>query len=136
MWSGQSGPRARQPVPALAPSALAGCALFGGRNYFGPVLMARLAANSQHLVTPPARQAKHDPEVARSKKWACSVMRCLIDTVFSQLVDRYQFRRVWAEDLVNLTNLVYRKVLAHTLALILNMEQDNRPLQFEQLLQA
>ena len=128
MWSGQSGPRARQPVPALAPSALAGCALFGGRNYFGPVLTARLTADAQHLVAPPTPHTKSDPAATRGKKWACSVMRCLIDTVFSQLVDRYQFRRVRAQDLVNLTNRVYRKVLAHTLALLLNMEPGNRPL--------
>jgi hypothetical protein len=122
-------------LPPLADTAPAGCAILGDRNYYGLDLTARLAADGQRLVTPPARQAKHDPEAARGKKWAYSDMRYLIDTVFGQLTDRFQIKHVWARDLWHLTSRVYRKVLAHTLALILNMEQGNRPLQFDTLLQ-
>lgn len=82
-----------------------------------------------------ARQAKHDPETARGKKWVYSDMRYLIDTVFGQLTDRFQVKHVRAQDLWHLTSRVYRKVLAHTLTLLLNMERGNRPLQFEKLLQ-
>lgn len=123
-------------LPPLTDTAPANCAVLGDRNYCGPGLGARLAADGQRLVTPPVRQAKHDPEPARGKKWAYSDMRYLIDTVFGQLTDRFQIKRVRARDLWHLTGRVYRKVLAHTLALLLNMEQGNRPLQFEQLVQA
>lgn len=51
------------------------------------------------------------------------------------MIDRFQVKRVRARDLWHLTGRVYRKVLAHTLALLLNMEQGNRPLQFARLLQ-
>ena len=91
-------------------------------------------------MTPPARQARRDPEGAKGreqgKKWAYSETRYLIDTVFGQMTERFQIKRVRARDLWHLTGRIYRKVLAHTLALLLNMEQGNRPLQFEQLLQA
>ena len=120
----------------LADSAPAGCAVLGDRNYCSPELKARLAADGQCLLTPAARHAKRDPEVARGKKWVYSDMRYLIDTVFGQLTDRFQIKHVWARDLWHLTSRVYRKVLAHTLALIFNMEQGNRPLQFDALLQA
>ncbi len=124
----------------LAHSAAAGCALLGDRNYCGPALAARLAADGQRLVTPPARHASRAPEAARGKKWVYSDMRYLIGTVFGQLTDRLQIKRVRAQDLWHLTSRVYRKVLAHTLALLLNMkqgmEQGNRPLQFERLTQA
>lgn len=127
-------------LPPLASRAPAGCAVLGDRNYGGPALAARLAADGQRLVTPPARHATGGPEATRGrgqgKKWAYSDTRYLIDTVFGQMTDRFQVKRVRARDLWHLTGRVYRKVLAHTLALLLNMEQGNRPLQFEQLLQA
>lgn len=120
----------------LAHTAPAGCALFGDRNYCSPELKARLAADNQRLLTPPARQAKHDPEAVRGKKWIFSDLRYRIDTVFGQMTDRFGIKCVRARDLWHLTSRVYRKVLAHTLALIINMDQGNSPLQFDALLQA
>lgn len=121
-------------LPPLARSAPAGCALLGDRNYCSRKLKEQLAADGQRLVTPAARQAKHDATPA--KKWAYSDVRYRIDTVFGQPTDRLQIKHVRARDLWHLTGRIYRKVLAHTLALILNMEQGNPPLQFERLLKA
>ena len=120
----------------LADRAPAHCTILGDRNYCGQEQSARLAADGQRLVTPPARQARHDPEAVRGKKWVYSDTRYLIETVFSQMTERFHIKRVWARDVWHLTSRIYRKVLAHTLALILNMEQGNRPLQFDYLLQA
>ena len=120
----------------LAHSAPADCAILGDRNYCVPRLKERLAADGQHLLTPPARQAKRDPEAARGSKWAYSDVRYRIDTVFSQLTDRFRVKCVRARDLWHLSSRLYRKVLTHTLALILNMQQGNPPLQFDLLLQA
>jgi hypothetical protein len=47
-----------------------------------------------------------------------------------------RLKRVWARDLWHLTGRVYRKVLAHTLALIVNAGRGNPPLQFDKLVQA
>lgn len=129
----QSEPSVLAPLVNRAP---AGCMSLGDRNYCSTVSAARLAADGQRLVTPPAHQARHDPEAVRGKKWAYSDTRYLIETVFSQMTERFHVKRVWARDLWHLTSRIYRKVLAHTLAVILNMEQGNRPLQFDHLLQA
>jgi hypothetical protein len=123
-------------LPRLAASAPAGCAVLGDRNYCVPRLRARLAADGQTLLTPPARRAKDDPEVAKGGKWPYSDTRYRIDCVFGQLTDRFGIKRVWARDLWHLMGRLFRKVLAHTLALILNMGLGNTPLQFDRLLQA
>ena len=120
----------------LAASAPAGGAVLGDRNYCVPALKARLAADGLALLTPPARQARNDPAPAQRKTWAYSDTRYLIDTVFGQLTDRFQIKQVRARDLWHLTGRVFRKVLTHTLALILNAGRDNPPLQFDLLLQA
>lgn len=136
----QSEPSLLLPLVRTAP---AGCAVPGDRNYSGNYggrdQAARLAADGLRLVTPPARQARRDPEAARgegrSKRWAYSDTRYLIEAAFGQMTDRFGIKRVRARDLWHLTGRIYRKVLAHKLALILNIEQGNRPLQFERLLQ-
>jgi IS5 family transposase len=122
-------------LPNLVASAPAGCAVLGDRNYCVPRLKERLAADGQRLLTPPARQSRHDPQTVGGGKWAYSDMRYRIDCVFGQLTDRFHIKRVWTRDLWHLTGRIYRKVLAHTLALILNMGQGNTPLQFDRLVQ-
>jgi hypothetical protein len=128
-------------LPSLAQSAPFGCAILGDRNYCVARLKEHLAANGQHLMTPPARQAKNnlervknDPKATKGAKWAYSDVRYRIDTVFGQLTDRFHIKRVRAKDLWHLASRLYRKVLTHTLALILNMQQGNPPLQFDLLL--
>jgi hypothetical protein len=122
-------------VLPLVGSAPMDCAILGDRNYHTPVLKDQLAADRQYLLTPPARQAKNDPTEAKGKKWRYSDTRYLIETVFGQLTDRFQIKCVRARDLWHLTSRIYRKVLAHTLTIIINAGQGNAPLQFEQLVQ-
>ena len=61
------------------------------------------------------------PARVPGQKWALSDTRYRIDTVFGQLTDRFHVKRVWARDLWHLMGRLFRKVLAHTLALILNI---------------
>ncbi len=63
-----------------------------------------------------------------------SRLRYRIDTVFSQLVERYSVKRVWARDLWHLRSRLLRKVLSHTLAFLLNYRVGNQPLQLAKLL--
>src|SRR5690348_13542759 len=49
-------------------------------------------------------------------------------SVFGHLVDRCNFKRVWARDLWHLSNRLLRKVLMHTLAVLLNIDLGNPPL--------
>jgi hypothetical protein len=62
-----------------------------------------------------------------------SHVRYRIDTVFGQLVERYHAKRLWARDGWHLGSRLLRKVLSHTLAVLLN-QPSPEPLQLASLL--
>jgi hypothetical protein len=104
--------------------------LVGDRNYRSPALTAEWHAQGVELLAP-YRTAKHDLH----PRWSAvlSRVRYRLDTVFGQLVDRCAVKRVWARDLWHLSNRLLRKVLAHTLAILFNVELGNPPLHLAQL---
>jgi hypothetical protein len=104
--------------------------LIGDRNYWSPILFEELARKGVKLIAPYRRRSK-DPNPAWSK--SINHVRHLIETVFSQLTGRYNVKKVWARDIWHLLSRLYRKVLSHTLAFMLNLELDNPPLRFERL---
>ena len=57
-----------------------------------------------------------------------------IETVFSQLVERYRSKRVWARDLWHLAGRWLRCVLSHTIAVLFCQHAGLPPLQFDKLL--
>ena len=76
----------------------------------------------------PFKSKKKDPWPRRS--YQISQPRYCIETVFSQLVDRFQVRRLQVKNIRHLHARLLRKALSHTLAFALNQEQGNPPLQF------
>jgi hypothetical protein len=104
--------------------------LVGDRNYWAPQVAAEWRQHGVELLAP-YRTAKRDPY----PRWSArlSRVRYRIDTVFGQLVDRCSVKRVWARDLWHLSNRLLRKVLMHTLAVLLNVELGNSPLQLAQV---
>jgi hypothetical protein len=115
-------------VPALAEQTQG--TLVGDRNYWSPATTAEWQALGVELLAP-YRSAKRDPR----PRWSAllSRVRYRIDTVFGQLVDRCAVKRVWARDLWHLGSRLLRKVLMHTLAILLNTEHGNPPLQLAQV---
>ena len=105
--------------------------LLGDRNYWSPPLAEELRRQGLTLLVP-FKSKKADPWPQRS--YQLSRPRYLIETVFSQLVERFQVRRVQVKDLWHLYARLLRKALSHTLAFALNQEQGNPPLQFAKLL--
>jgi len=101
------------------------------RNYWSPPLREQLAGRGVELAAP-YRTKKHDPNPQRSAY--LSRLRYRIDTVFSQLTERYSMKRVWARDLWHLSGRLLRKVLSHTVAFLLNHQMGNTPLQLSKLL--
>jgi hypothetical protein len=75
---------------------------------------------------------KRDPNPKRSA--FLSRFRYRIDTVYSQLTERYSVKRVWARDLWHLTSRLLRNVLSHAVAFLLNHQLGNQPLQLSKLL--
>ena len=64
------------------------------------------------LVLAPYSSKKRDPTPKKSA--FLSRLRYRIDTVFSQLTERYCVKKVWARDLWHLASRVLRKVLSLT----------------------
>jgi hypothetical protein len=117
-------------VPELVKFA-SGIVVVGDRNYHSPKTTEDLASMSVGLLAPYSSK-KRDPNPKRSA--FLSRFRYRIDTVFSQLTERYSIKRVWARDLWHLASRLLRKVLSHTIAFLLNHQLGNRPLQFSELL--
>lgn len=65
-------------------------------------------------------------------KWLKSTRR-LVETVIGQLTDRFHIEKVRAGKVWYLTNRIARKVLAHTVCMLINKQNGNPPLQFELL---
>jgi hypothetical protein len=104
--------------------------VIGDRNYWSPRLRESLFQEGIELQAP-FRSAKRDPWPHFSG--VLSRIRYLIDTVFSQLTERYQIKKVWAQDTWHLISRLLRKIYSHTLMLILNQKSGNPPLQFARL---
>lgn len=59
-----------------------------------------------------------------------------IETVIGQLTDRFHIQKVRAKDLWHLTHRIIRKILSHTISVILNTRLGNPPLKLEILIQS
>jgi hypothetical protein len=116
-------------VPELAESTSGW--LVGDRNYHSPRAREQLALMGIELLAPYSSK-KREPNPKRSA--FLSRLRYRIDTVFSQLTERYCVKRVWARDMWHLMSRLLRKVLSHTLAFLLNHQLGNQPLQLSKLL--
>ena len=101
------------------------------RNYWSPALHAQLAGRGVEMLVP-FKKASRDPEPERSH--AISSIRYRIETVFSQLCERFHIKRVWARDMWHLGSRLLRKVLAHTIGIILNRAVGHEPLRLAELL--
>jgi Transposase DDE domain len=108
-------------VPDLAEHTLG--LLLGDRNYDAPRIAAELASQGVQLLAPP-RHKRRDPHPRRNL--VLSHVRYRIDTVFGQLAERFHAKRIWARDRWHLWSRLLRKVLSHTLAVLLNQASPNR----------
>jgi hypothetical protein len=96
----------------------------GDRNYWSPQVKEELQQKLVQLEAP-FRKASHDPQPQRSL--LISRFRYRIDTVFGQLSQQFQIKKVWARDHWHLGSRLLRKILSHTLSVFFNQSQD-RPL--------
>lgn len=80
----------------------------------------------------PTRSNMKDDRGKDANKWLTSTRR-LVETVIGQLVEQFNIAKVKARDTWHLTNRVIRKVLAHTVGVFINKQENQPPLQFETL---
>ena len=104
--------------------------VIGDRNYWNPALTADLARADLVLLAP-FRKRSRDPTPAASRR--LNRVRRQIETTASLLAERYHFKRLWARDLWHLTSRILRKLLSHTMAVLLNGAHTH-PLQLARLL--
>jgi hypothetical protein len=103
----------------------------GDRHFWHPQLQQEIRAQGVILLAPyrlassPQSKATESPVLGR--------VRYRIDTVFGQLTDRCQLKRVWARDLWHLRNRLLRMVLMHTLGLWFNQQNAAPLLQLERV---
>ena len=81
-------------------------------------------------VVTPVRQnmtspAQPLPFIRQTKYW-----RKLVETVGSQLTERFQIAKIKVKDFWHYQHRLFRKVLSHTVAVFLNLQRGNKPLQF------
>jgi hypothetical protein len=103
----------------------------GDRNDRSPRPADDLAAGGVALLAP-YRSAQNDPVPAR--RAALSRIRYRAETTCGQLVERDDAKRVRARDLRRLGSRLLRKVLGHTVAVLLTVQTGNEPLQLARLL--
>lgn len=95
-----------------------------------PKLTERLEAEGVHLLAPYKSKKKKEKPWPR---WLVQKRR-RIETVFSQLVERYRAKKVWAKDRWHLTSRFLRKVVSHTMAVYFCQRLGLSPLRFAELL--
>lgn len=101
--------------------------VLGDRNYWSPTTTQVLTEQNLCLLAPykSSKREKH------SWPWWLVQTRRRIETVFSQLVGRFQAKTVLARDLWHLCSRCLRKILAHTFAVFLAQREGlHSPLQF------
>lgn len=102
----------------------------GDRNYWSPHLKEQGLQQGLVWLTP-YKSAKREKKPW--PKWL-SHKRYLIDTVFSQLTERFNAKRVWARDAWHFFSRWLRKILSHTVAVFFCQQLGLPPLRFAELL--
>jgi Transposase DDE domain len=100
------------------------------RNYGSPRLAEDLAAKGLWLLAPPRGKARTH---RRPPAWLVGKRR-RIETVIGQLVERYHLKRVWARDAWHLWSRWLRKLLSHTMAVLVCQRTGRAPLRFAHML--
>jgi hypothetical protein len=116
-------------VAAQLLAGLVGWAL-GDKGYWSPDLRAELAPGGLDLVAPPRGKS------AGARRWPAWLVqaRRRIETVLSQLTERFHAKRTRARDEWHLMARWLRKLASHTLAVLLCQRAGLDPLAFAQLL--
>ena len=115
-------------VAPLLLEATHGFAL-GDRGYWSPRLRGELLRHGVSLIAP-FQTAKH--EKTPWPHWLIQKRR-RIETVLAQLVERYSSKRTWARDLWHLSSRWLRKILSHTVAVLLCQQHGLGSLSFQKL---
>jgi hypothetical protein len=105
------------------------------KGFIDAVRQALLAERQGVIVITPPRQGRstrHSPQLLR----ACKRLRKRIETVGAQLTERFASARIRVRDRWHSQHRLIRKVLAHTVAVFLNLQLGRPPLDLNDLVTA
>jgi hypothetical protein len=85
------------------------------------------------LVTPQRSNSKSPSPHPKALRRTCAYWRKRVETVGSQLVEHFALTRIRVHDLWHFQHRLIRKVLAHTVAVFLNLKLGRPPLHLEDL---
>ena len=106
----------------------------GDKGYRSKPLAQQLWQAQQLVLHTPVRRNEKTPQLAPPALHHRLVgMRRLIETVNGQLEQQFQIKDVWARDLWHLTVRIVRKLLAHALCVLLNIQLGRDPLKLKGL---
>jgi hypothetical protein len=106
--------------------------VMGDTNYWSPDLQARLERQGTYLITPRKTSVKRERHPW--PRWLIHARR-RIETVLSQLTERFHVKQVRAQDAWHLCSRWLRKVLSHTIGVFLAQQAElDSPLQLAELL--
>lgn len=108
-----------------------GTFVVGDTNYWSPLLREALEGYGVRLIAP-QKTSKKRPRHPWPR-WLTNLRR-RIETVISQLVERYGAKRVRARDVWHLSSRLFRKILGHTMCVHLCQQAGLPPLRFSELL--
>jgi hypothetical protein len=119
----------------VAPPLLAGLTgwALGDKGYRSPALCAELAPAGLALIAP--RRGRGSSEASRWPAWLVQTRR-RIETVLSRLTERFHVKWTRARDEWHLMARWLRKLVSHTLAVLLCQRAGLAPLACAQLLQS
>jgi Transposase DDE domain len=104
--------------------------VLGDRNYWSPELKEKSLKQGLIWLTP-YKSAKRE-----KKPWPrwLSHKRYLIDTVFSQLTERFHAKKVWARNTWHFISRWMRKILSHTIGVYFCQQLNLPPLHLSELI--
>ena len=105
--------------------------LIGDKGYIRPELKEELARKEVYLETH-LRENMQETRPKSFLKWLGSTRR-LIETVIGQLSERFNIEKIRARNVWHQASRFWRKLLAHTACIKINLDLGNEPLQFEHL---
>lgn len=105
----------------------------GDKGFIDKDRAAWLAKDGVTLVTPVRKNSREASPFPKKLLRQCAYFRKRVETVGSQLCDRFGLHRLRVRDVRHLTHRLIRKVLSHTVAVWFNLQKGRKPLNFEAL---
>ena len=95
--------------------------LLGDKGYIGEHYRDELRLEGIQISTP-CKKTMKDDETPYFRNYLNNTRR-RVETIIGQLVERFSIAKVWARNAWHLTNRITRKILSHTLAMVLLREK-------------